>query len=246
MAERQEDIMGQYQQWLHYREIERRLRMQVETLEAELAELQARARSLEENDSCADDATGDTGDTGNNELLRLLSLAMRLDAHASSGERKPASTNGAASSSPAFINEATGAGKPVESREPAEPGAGESFSPTLFPWGGLPDFGPQEMPFAAEQPIFEWASPSSPPSSLPQSGIELLPEDMGAFFDEHSQTDSRLELPWWQQEIASANIHSSSPIDQQGLRYKHEIERWLERWRRQPAQPENQGDTRHE
>lgn len=240
--------MGQYQQWLRYREIEQQLRMQVESLEAALAELQARARSLEENDSCVDGTTGDTVDADNNELLRLLSLAMRLDAHASPMQSKPTPANSAASSSPAFINEATGAGKPGES---GGPGAGESFSPTLFPWGGLPAFGAQEMPAAAQQPIFEWASPSSP---LPQSGIELLPEDMAAFFDEHSQTDPQLGLPWWQhqQEATPANMHSSSPIDQQDLRNKHEIERWLERWRRQPAQPsqsyqsENQGDTQHE
>jgi hypothetical protein len=72
---------------------------------------------------------------------------------------------------------------------------------------------------------------------------------MAAFFDEHGQTDPQLVLPWWQQqEVASANIHGSGLIDQQGLRNKHEIERWFERWRRQPAQPiqpENQGETPH-
>jgi hypothetical protein len=231
--------MGQYQQWLHYREVKRQLHAQIESLEAELAELEARARSFEETDASVD------GDTSDNELFRLLSLATRLDTHTSSRESEPATTNGVASSPPTSMNEATAA---------REPGAAESFSPPFFGWSLPPDFSPQEEPAAA--PAFEGPSPSP----LPQPGIELLPEDMTAFFDEYSQTDPQLGLPWWQEPppVASPNMHGSAPVDQQGLRNKHEIERWIERWHRhpaqstqptqptQPAQSKNLGERSHE
>src|SRR6266581_7061449 len=45
--------MGQYQQWLHYQEIDRRLRTQVEALEAELAHLQERLCLLEQQPEAA-------------------------------------------------------------------------------------------------------------------------------------------------------------------------------------------------
>ena len=236
--------MGQYQQWLRYREIEQQLRMQIETLETELVELQARARSLEESDSSLDVDAGH----GDNELLRLLSLAMRLDVHTSYRASEPASNNGAASSAPTFTNAGAEVARSGEQREPA--GAEESFSPTLFTWGRPSDFGPQEMPATAQQPTSEGLSFSSLPSPLPRTGLELLPEDIAAFFEEHSQTDPQLEIPWWQRQGASpANVHNSGLIDQQDMRNKHEVERWFERWRRQPAQPaqsENQGETPHE
>ena len=266
--------MGQYQQWLHYREVKRQLHTQIESLEAELAELEARARSFEETDASVD------GDASNNELFRLLSLATRLDTHISFEEREPAATNGAASSPPTDMDEA------YEAREPA---AAENFSLPFFGWGLPPDFSPQEESVAA--PIFEGLPPAPQPSPLPPPGIELLPEDITAFFDEHSQTDPRLELPWWQESppVASPDMygsaavdelpwwqepppvappdpdmHSSAPVDQQGLRNKQEIERWIERWRRppaqptrpdrpdqpnspiRPAQPKNQGERSHE
>ena len=239
--------MGQYQQWLHYREVKQQLHTQIESLSAELAELEARARSFEETDVSVDT------DASNNELFRLLSLATYLDTHISFEERELAATNGAAFSPPTDMDEV------MEAREP---GAAENFSLPFFGWGLPPDFSLQEESVTA--PPFE-GPPSAPqPSPLPPPGIELLPEDITAFFDEHSQTDPQLGLPWWQESapvaspdmpgsapvdelpwwqepppVASpADMHGSAPVDQQGLRNKQEIERWLERWRRHPDRPD--------
>jgi len=43
-----EDTMGQYQQWLYYQEVDRRLRADLEALESELAQIQEQLRTLEQ------------------------------------------------------------------------------------------------------------------------------------------------------------------------------------------------------
>src|SRR5713226_7693493 len=41
-------LMGRYQQWLHYQEVDQQLRSRLELLETELAQLQAQAHTLAE------------------------------------------------------------------------------------------------------------------------------------------------------------------------------------------------------
>ena len=70
----------------------------------------------------------------------------------------------------------------------------DTISTALRSWGGLPNFELYEInePFPVDH---------QSPLLLNHPEIELLPEDMIAFFDEHEQTDPQLELPWWLRKI---------------------------------------------
>jgi hypothetical protein len=119
----------------------------------------------------------------------------------------------------------------------------EMISSTLFDWGGLPDFGPQEM----EVPALVQEQSLSPP---PDAAMGLLPEDMTTFFDEHAQTEPQVELPWWLRNIAMAGVNSmqrNGPIDQESIRTNRLVQRWVERWgRRNLPVPLVEEDTPNE
>jgi hypothetical protein len=74
-------------------------------------------------------------------------------------------------------------------------------------------------------------------SILNHSEIELLPEDMIAFFDEHEQTDPQLDLPWWLRKItvSSKDQQAGRPIDHNSIRTNRLVQRWIERWGHQPS-----------
>src|SRR6202023_972506 len=101
----------------------------------------------------------------------------------------------------------------------------ETISAALLHWGELPDFGPQ-----GPHPSDQYEILSS--LSIDHAEIELLPEDMFAFFEEHSRTDPQLELPWWLRKITitSGDDDTSKPIDQESIRTNRLVQRWVERW----------------
>ena len=107
---------------------------------------------------------------------------------------------------------------------------GDTISTALRNWGGLPNFELYEIkePF----PVGHQS-----PSFLNHPEIELLPEDMIAFFDEHEQTDPQLELPWWLRKItvSSKDQQAGRPIDHNSIRTNRLVQRWIERWGRQPS-----------
>ena len=195
--------MGQYQQWLHYQAIDRRLQTQVETLEAELAQLKEHLHILEQQQPEATPLT-------DNPIVQAL--FAYLHAHDSPPKSTTRNTNGSTIS-------LMPANQTSESRD--------TISPALLSWGGLPDFQPPEIeePF----PIVEQVLPLT---SHPE--IELLPEDMMTFFDEYTQTNPQLELPWWLRNItvSSKNEQGSQPIDQNSIRTNRLVRRWIERWGR--------------
>ncbi len=112
--------------------------------------------------------------------------------------------------------------------QPSEPG--DTISPALLSWGGLPNF--QLHDIKEPLPVVEQAQLIT---NHPE--IELLPEDIIAFFDEHAQTDPRLELPWWLRNItvSSKDEQGSRPIDQHSIRTNRLVQRWIERWGRQAS-----------
>lgn len=118
-------------------------------------------------------------------------------------------------------------------------GSAETISAALLHWGELPDSGSQQP-----NPSHEIL----PPLFFDHPEIELLPEDMFAFFEEHSQTDPQLELPWWLRKITitSGDDETSKPIDQESIRTNRLVQRWVERWGRQspngfPSESESEG-----
>jgi hypothetical protein len=210
--------MGQYQQWLHYQAIDRRLRTQAETLEVELAQLQEHLHLLEQRQPEAPPLI-------DNPIIQALLANLRV--YNSPPKSTTRNTNGSTIS----------LASDLQSSVP-----GDTISPALLSWGGLPNFRLQEI----EEP-FPVAEQALPLTNHPE--IELLPEDMMAFFDEHAQTDPQLELPWWLRNItvSSHNEQGSRPIDQNSLRTNRLVQRWIERWGRQssatlkPTEKEEEG-----
>ena len=64
-----------------------------------------------------------------------------------------------------------------------------------------------------------------------------MPEDMIAFLDGHERTDPQLELPWWLRNItiSSRDEQAGRPIDYKSIRTNRLVQRWIERWGRQPS-----------
>lgn len=208
--------MGQYQQWLQHQAIDRRLRTEVEALQEELAQLQEHLHHLEQHEVVSL--------TGNPIIQALFEY---LHTHNLSPKSATGNTKGSTSSMASDL----------QSSE-----IGDTISPALLSWGGLPNFQLQEI----KEPL-----PGVEQAQLitNQPEIELLPEDIMAFFDEHAQTDPRLELPWWLRNItvSSKDEQGSRPIDQHSIRTNRLVQRWIERWGRQasatlkPTEKEEEG-----
>jgi hypothetical protein len=193
--------MGQYQRWLQYQEIHQRLKSQVETFEMELAQLQDCLDRLEQEHEVISST--------DNPIVKALI------AHLTSQPVPP-------------IRNAKHA---LETNNPSEIGSdqsGDTISPALRSWGGLPNFEHYEI--KAHSFISRESS-----SFFNQPEIALLPEDMIAFLDEHEQTDPQLELPWWLRNItvSSKDELAGRPIDHNTIRTNRLVQRWIERWGRQ-------------
>ncbi len=208
--------MGQYQQWLHYQEVDRRLRSTLEVLEIELARLESQL------DSCfLEQLMQQANPLATNSILSTLLT------------QKSASTNGHIPSN----NEASSFSQTNEQEYAA---SHETLSPELLDRGGLPDSGPQQIEQMGQMGQMGQADhfldlPPFPSASHPE--IELLPEDMLALMDAHAQTDPQVELPWWLRKItiASSDAESGRPIDQESIRTNRLVQRWVERWGRQSS-----------
>lgn len=199
--------MGQYQQWLHYQEIDRRLRATLDALEKELGQIESHPNGSQQPDMLLANPI-------------IAALSARLFA-SMNGHTSPRTNTGTSN----HISDKETTGQPAHENS-------ETISAALLHWGELPDFGPQGLQTAHQHDI-------QPFLSLDHAEIELLPEDMFAFFEEHSQTDPQLELPWWLRKINITNgdDESGKPIDQESIRTNRLVQRWVERWGRQ-----SQGD----
>ncbi len=206
--------MGQYQQWLHYQEIDRRLRATLDALEQELAQIESQSNGSQQPAMPLA-----------NPIISALSahMATSLNGHA-----LPQDDADTCNHSP--TGEISGQHDSVE-----------TISAALMHWGELPDFGPQGTHPSRQYEI-------QPSLSIDHPEIELLPEDMFAFFEEHAQTDPQLELPWWLRKITitSGNEETSKPIDQESIRTNRLVQRWVERWGHQSQfTPESESEGIH-
>lgn len=195
--------MGQYRQWLHYREVEQDLHAQIQLLTSQMTQLQEQADLLK-------DATV----TADNSILQALFHDQTLEVPLLSPPEPPV-----AEPSP----------QQGESDEHASEQALTTVSPALFAWGRLPNFDSQEVPTYPAG-----ADPSQHLPTTPRPDLDLLPQDMVAFFDEHAQTAPQVKLPWWLRKTVTGTISSDgkTPIDQQSIRTNRLVQRWFERWGR--------------
>ena len=207
--------MGQYQQWLHYQEIDRRLRATLDALEQELGQIESQSIGSPQ-----------TAIPFANPIISALSAHI---ATSSNGHAPPQDDTDTCNSGP------TGQ---------VSNGSSETISAALLHWGELPDFVPPGLRPSDQYEIV-------PSLSIDHPEIELLPEDMFAFFEEHSQTDPQIELPWWLRKITiiSKEDDTSKPIDQESIRTNRLVQRWVERWGHQSQGgylPESESEGIHD
>lgn len=230
--------MGQYQRWLHYQEIDRRLRSELEALESELATLQQSMTdhpviktSSSNGEASAEQAAPQT----QNIVIRALDSSLK-DHSPTSGktfheaENLPAHLPFAPTTTNGFHEqEATSSNSPITSTgNPMQPKTDETISPPLMNWGALPNFGPYEIEEAS--PVVQ--QPGAP--STPHPDMALLPEDMPTFINEHTGTDPQFGLPWWlrsKEPDAPVQETTGRPasIEPEPARTDHLVQRWMER-----------------
>jgi hypothetical protein len=119
----------------------------------------------------------------------------------------------------------------LETNNPPESVSDESSdsnSPAFRNWRELPNFKGDEI---REAGLVDNQSASF----FNHPEIALLPEDMIAFLNEH--TDPQLELPWWLRNItvSSKDEQAGRPIDHNSIRTNRLVQRWIERWGRKSS-----------
>jgi len=221
--------MGQYQEWLHCREVDQQLQAQLEALEKELAQLQKYAHLLEQGMGPTRYVIPPgTLPPGDQVLLEIDNQIIHALASSLNGHLSPPPT-------------------PL-SPETAADASYETISSALFAWSNLPNFGPQEVPveaLKADRLQANSGMDQQPPPVTPHSEMALLPEDMAAFFDQHDQTEPQLEIPRWLRNITHAN-HPDGPIDRETIRTNRLVQRWVERWGRLTPGQEKTEESQNE
>ncbi len=238
--------MGQYQQWLQYREVDRLLHSQLEELTEELAQLRNREQLLqqmlhplhvEQQVAGADISPPLLAD---NEILHALTASFNGHTYDTNSTNLPPATTTPGTTAMTYA-------QPLQSARQDEPTS--AISQALYAQGSLP---PVEDQFAHDavatngfqserQMQFNRNSALPPIPHTPHSESTLLPDDIGAFIEEHTRTEPRMELPWWLRNAALVN--ANGPIDQESIRTNRLIQRWIERWGRHPGTPPSSGEN---
>lgn len=210
--------MGQYQEWLHHREVERALHSQVNVLEDEIAQLDQQIELLAQKTPLSDD----------NNIVQALFRQQRLEQVVA---RNLSATDSQYEISPSILRTQPIIERSPEKKEqmPSRAIAG-SVSPALFAWGNLPNF-TQQVPRAIA------------PVPGPRPEDELLPRDMTAFVKTYSQDAPQFKLPWWLHSALATPSETpetpdnsidpqSGPVDQQSNRTNQLVQRWFQRRQR--------------
>ena len=243
--------MGQYQQWLHYRDVEQLLRAQLEELVEEFAQLRHREQLLRQMLHPIDAQEQSALENAslilqpNNEILHTLAIGLNGHTnHTHHIDTDFASATGE-NGTTEVISHGTCEKASAPSVQEDKPMA--AISRALFAQSSLPpaedEYLPDSVasPDSSHPPLNRYAA-LPPIPRTPRSEPMLLPEDMGAFIDQHTQTEPRMALPWWLRNAALQN--ANGPIDPESMRTNRLIQRWIERWGRQPDAQELAGENR--
>lgn len=215
--------MGKYQQWLHYRDVDLLLQEDLAQLEGEMVRLQTAMQELEPVDCLEQNPIITALATTLVKHEPAIALTALAELEQSSVEM-PAS-----SAITAPLNAITAPDEQSATEAP-------TISSALRSWGDLPDF---DAASSADKPDLVGAAFDQPLPPLPHAEIVLLPEDMNAFFDQHTLTDPQLDLPWWLRTVVTDTNGNqvNGPIDPQSIRTNRLVQRWLERWSQPPQSP---------
>src|SRR5581483_2042248 len=150
--------MGQYRQWLHYREVDQLLRAQLEALEQQLAQFQGQAHLLEHDRPSPENA-----------ILQALVAQILAGEYPSPHTTAPDSIPDTPHD-PSIFSQPPSKNRPsvfsapatIEPEPTPEPST-ETVSPALFAWSRLPNFISQDLrepvaPVDSQSPI-----PTTPP-----------------------------------------------------------------------------------
>ncbi|MBA2676908.1 MAG: hypothetical protein H0U76_00700 [Ktedonobacteraceae bacterium] len=206
--------MGQYRQWLHYRDIDQLLRSQLAISEHELEQLQAQVEVLEKHVF-----------SWRNEIFQALIEPERNDTQSYQEEL-------AIQPDKQVIEGVEGLEEELVIEDVDEEDLA-TISPALLAWSQLPNFDTQML-----QEQESDSSDQTLDTSPPQADEQLLPTDINAFIHEHYLTNPEINVPWWLQNIVSSHneeFQEPQPIDRQSERADQLVERWFERWGKQPT-----------
>jgi hypothetical protein len=236
-------IMGQYQQWLHYREVDHQLQARLKELTSKLEQLQAEQAGL----------MAPTASLASNVIIQALTKQRRNDQFQQEGidfvevndvvevpdtpfEFSP--INGTLAEEYGFAQTTHDVGGTAQEHNEA---VSPFISTALFAWGNLPNFDSGELPIPGLNMV-------PPIPSTPHPDIDLLPKDMNTLMNRYSEANPQLKLPRLQQEatVSAADEHSHSPVDQQSMRTDRLVQRWLARWGRETDSQSEQGGLYHE
>lgn len=151
--------MGQYREWLLYRQIDQQLRDQIAELEQDLDNLQEQIRSTEVLDFYTD-----------NTVIQALQQHLQTPQPEVVATEKPANNA-------IFATQETGNQETI-ARENAP---AETISTALFAWGTLPNLNTQ-----FHGPLPKANTLSSLPAT-PNPDLDLLPEDLNSFLKQYHQ-----------------------------------------------------------
>lgn len=198
--------MGQYRQWLHFREVDQRLRTQLGLLSQDLIELQAQVAHFEEHADLYEE----------NSIIQALTAYFATKASSHGPVEHEDTTPDVALQPSVSISQTPEL---------------ETVSPALFGWSHLPNLGLQDIHDQEQQQVP--SLPLVPTVPAPRPRIDLLPDETRSFFNEHGETGPQLTLPWWLHNVLTSptGVEGNGLIDQQSLRTNRLVQRWLERWR---------------
>jgi hypothetical protein len=198
--------LDQYQQWLLYQAIDRRLRSELEALETELAQLREHIQRLEQAAPQADN-------------LIIRALVNTLNGH------EPG-----ANGDTAHPNEPV----PAPTTESTSDSSTATISPELANWGGLPNFGPPEMQTPPQnQGVPLTTIPHVDMALLPKDEDMAVFFDEHGKTD--PQIELPWWLRNIALAASANNINRTGPTDRETLRTNRLVQRWLERWGRKPV-----------
>lgn len=255
--------MGQYQEWLQYQALDRKLRSQLKALETIQAQVQEQIQELRKQLPQADNPV-------------LLALAYYLVQQQQAVElaanqgANPEHTSAPSQSQQVPEKLLAAAGIEAEPTYALKPQTmPESLSNALSNWGGLPNFDPQNVPATpsgrsqtpdtfkqgqrASQPViaplFSLPTGKTPvPGRASRQTTQELPEIHGKNGNSSEyNANANLEIPDWLQHITVSTEQGYMPIDPESVRTNRLVQRWLTRWGKQTPPPlKTSEDASHE
>ncbi|HTI13443.1 MAG TPA: hypothetical protein VL461_02585 [Dictyobacter sp.] len=202
--------MGQYRQWLQYRDIDQQLHAQLALLEQQVSQIREQIAKLETDPSYTE-----------NPVIQKLLGAYHTEQVLARWEEinqiaQAEATKQASGSTPSVQQKKHHTEKPESETTLSNPT-------------------PQFVPPARPAQIYPIAPSVQELQSATYLQHQLFSVHTNASTEDHSPTDPQMKIPWWLRNIFNhmQDSQGMKPIDQQSIRDNRLIQRWFERWGQQ-------------